>query len=88
MRRNVATLTTLAIGFLLLAPVAAFAQDHGQGTWGETSEQVVTNAGFIIIAFFPLLALVLSLILWRLEKRKDARKKNTKKLSSDWQSGW
>lgn len=87
MRRHVATLT-LAIGFLLVAPVAAFAEDHGQGTYGELSDMNITNAGFIIIGFFPLLCLVLSLILWRLEKRKDARKKNTKKLSSDWQSGW
>ncbi|MCW3006156.1 MAG: hypothetical protein JWP17_782 [Solirubrobacterales bacterium] len=88
MRRNAATLTTLVIGFLLIAPVAAFAQDHGQGTWGEVSDKVITNAGFMVIAFFPLLALVLSLILWRLEVRKDRRKKTTKKLSSDWQSGW
>jgi hypothetical protein len=88
MRRTVATFTTLVVGFLLIAPVSAFAQDHGQGTYGEVSDKVVTNVGFMVIAFFPLLALVLSLILWRLDKRKDARKKNTKKLSSDWQSGW
>jgi hypothetical protein len=88
MRRTVATLTTLAIGLLLLAPGSAFAQDHGQGTYGEVSDKVITNAGFMVIAFFPLLALVLSLILWRLEVRKDRRKKSTKKLSADWQSGW
>jgi hypothetical protein len=88
MRRHVATLTTLTVTLLLLAPAAALAEDHGQGTWGEVSDQVNTNAGFLVIAFFPLLILVLSLIQWRLEVRKDRRKKLTKKLSNDWQSGW
>jgi hypothetical protein len=88
MRRHVATFTILAVSFLLVAPVAALAQDHGQGTYGELTDKVITNAGFMVIAFFPQLALVLSLIMWKLDKRKDRRKKMTKKLSSDWQSGW
>ena len=33
---------------------AALAHDGGEGWWGETNDKVVTNAGFILIAFFPL----------------------------------
>jgi hypothetical protein len=88
MRRHVATLTILATTLVLLAPAAALAEDHGQGTYGEASDKVITNAGFMVIAFFPLLVLVLSLVQWRLDKRKDKRKAATKKLSSTWRSGW
>ena len=42
--------------------------------YGETNDKVVTNAGFFLIAFFPTFVLVISLIMWRLDKRKDRRK--------------
>ena len=42
---------------LLLAP-AALAHDQGQGWYGETDDKVVTNAGFILIGFFPLFILL------------------------------
>jgi preprotein translocase subunit SecG len=60
--------------FALTAPVA-LASDHdgGEGLWGETNDKVVTYAGFILIAVFPLLALVLTLIQMRLDKRKERR---------------
>ena len=42
--------------FALSAPVALAApgQDGGQGTYGAADDKVVTNAGFILIAGFPL----------------------------------
>jgi hypothetical protein len=75
--------------FLLTAPVA-LAHDQGQGWYGETNDKVVTNAGFIIIGFFPLFILLASLLQWRLDKRKDARKKATKARAASrrWQGGW
>ena len=51
-----------------------FAHDNGEGWWGETNDRVVTNAGFILIIFFPLFIFLVSLLQWRLEKRKDRRK--------------
>jgi hypothetical protein len=80
--------TTVAL-FLLAAP-AALAHDQGQGWYGETTDKIVTNAGFIIIAFFPLFILFASMLQWKLDKRKDARKKATKAraASSRWQGGW
>jgi hypothetical protein len=82
-------LPTTAALFLLIAP-AALAHDGGQGWYGATNDKVVTNAGFILIAFFPLFILFASMLQWKLDKRKDARKKAAKARSSSrrWQGGW
>jgi hypothetical protein len=71
-RRLPATLV-LAATTLLVAAAPVFAHDGGEGLYGETNDQVVTNAGFILIVFFPLFCLLASLLQWRLEKRKYAR---------------
>jgi len=80
--------TTLVL-FLLSAP-AALAHDQGQGWYGEANDKVVTNAGFILIIFFPTFILLASLLQWKLDKRKDARKKAAKARASSrrWQGGW
>ena len=92
MRRLVATSFTLLVTFALIAPVALARTGHdgGQGTYGEADDKVVTNAGFIVIAFFPTLILLLSLLQWRLDKRRDARKAARKRrmASADWSGGW
>ncbi|HEX3317830.1 MAG TPA: hypothetical protein VHR88_07415 [Solirubrobacteraceae bacterium] len=89
MRRLAFLTVSLVVTFALIAPVA-LAEDHGQGLYGETNDKVVTNAGFIVIAFFPLLAFVLSMLQWRLDKRKEARKKAEKarQTRSEWHGGW
>ena len=84
---------TTLLTFLLMAPAALAAaggHDAGEGWWGETNDKVVTNAGFILIAFFPLLVFFVSLIQWRLDKRKEERKKAAKarKLRADLRGGW
>jgi preprotein translocase subunit SecG len=58
---------------LALAP-AAQAYNDGRGFYGATNDKVVTNAGFIVIAFFPILIFLLSMLQWRLERRKERRK--------------
>jgi hypothetical protein len=77
------------VAFVLLAP-AALAHDGGQGTWGQVDDKVTTNAGFIVIAFFPLFVLLMSLLQWRLDKRKYARKAAAKRRagSAEWHGGW
>jgi hypothetical protein len=87
MRRLVVTSATTLITFALLASTA-FAEDHGQGTYGEISDKNITNAGFMVIAFFPLLVLVLSIVQWKLDSRKARRKAAAKKLQNDWHGGW
>jgi hypothetical protein len=87
MRRLVVTLGLLAVALLALAPVA-LGFDGGEGTYGPASDKITTNAGFILIAFFPLLALVLTLAQMGLDRRKERRKKLQKSLSDEWHGGW
>jgi hypothetical protein len=68
----------LTLALLAVTAPAALAHDGGEGLWGETNDKVITNAGFILIAFFPLFILFASLLQWRLDKRKEARKKAAK----------
>jgi hypothetical protein len=80
----------LALALLAATAPAAFAHDGGEGLWGETNDKVITNAGFILIAFFPLFILFASLLQWRLDKRKEARKKAAKARAAraDVRGGW
>jgi hypothetical protein len=89
MRRLLFSLTTTLLLLLAFAPLA-LAEDGGEGIYGETNDKVVTNVGFIVIAFFPVLILVLSLIQWRLEKRKDMRlaAKRRRAQAPEWRGGW
>ena len=49
---------------------------------------MTTNAGFILIIFFPVFILCMSLLQGHLEKRKARRKAAEKELSGDWRPGW
>jgi hypothetical protein len=88
MRRLSAALTSAVVLLLVLAPTA-LAYNDGRGFYGATNDRVVTNAGFILIVFFPTFVLVMSLLQWRLEKRKEARKAAQKAMgSATWHGGW
>ena len=80
----------LTLALLAATTPAALAHDGGEGWWGETNDKVITNAGFILIAFFPLFILVMSILQWRLDKRKDARKRAAKARAAraDLRGGW
>ena len=88
MRRLAVSLTTTFILLALLAPaaLARVGHDGGQGTYGEADDKVVTKAGFIVIIFFPLTVLLLSLLQNALDKRKARRKKTLP--PGDWAGGW
>src|SRR3954468_1082417 len=93
MKRRILTCLLLSATTLLLFAQIALADaenDHGEGWYGETNDLAVTKAGFIIIAGFPLLILILSLIMWRLDVRKDARKAAAKARMkrADARGGW
>ena len=89
MRRTLHLFALTALLLAVSAP-AALAHDGGEGWWGETNDKVVTNAGFIIIAAVPLLVFLLSMLQYRLDKRKDARKQATKArvARADERGGW
>jgi hypothetical protein len=83
-------LTMFAGTLLAFAPAALARDDGGQGWWGETTDPQITSVMFIVIAFFPAVILVFSLIQWRLDKRKHAREDAAKarESSADWRGGW
>lgn len=89
MRRVAVSLVAWYLISALIAPLA-LAGDEGQGLWGETNDKVVTGAGFVLIAFFPLFVAVMSAIQWRLEKRKDERLKaeRARRARPEWRGGW
>lgn len=92
--RAATTVVSSALLLLMLAPVALASIDQGgvsgEGTWGETTDRVVTNFGFAVIAFFPLLIFVLSMIQWRLDKRRDAQRAalRAQQRNAAWRGGW
>jgi hypothetical protein len=91
MRRFASAVVVHAVTLALVAPPAlADRIDGGEGLYGETNDKVVTNTGFILVAAFPLLIATLSLIQWRLEKRKAARKAADKARTAraDLRGGW
>src|SRR4051794_35733586 len=93
MKRRVLTTLLLSASTLLLLAQVALADaenDHGEGWYGETNDLAITQAGFILIGGFPLLILILSLIMWRLDKRKDARKAadRARMARADARGGW
>jgi uncharacterized membrane protein len=74
---------------LVLAP-AAQAFNDGRGFYGATNDKVVTNAGFLLIIFFPLFVFVMSMLQKALERRKEARQAAQKALlgNGHWRGGW
>ncbi len=85
-------LLVFSVTLLTFAP-AALAQSEsggGQGWYGETNDKVITNAMFIVIAFFPVVIIVFSLIQWRLDKRKHAKMDAATRRAAnvDWRGGW
>ena len=85
LRRAPASLL-IAVTTLLVVAAPVLAHDNGEGWYGETNDRVVTNAGFILIIFFPLFVFLVSLLQWQLEKRKDRRKAEAKRRAAA--AGW
>jgi len=90
MRRFFSSLSASVVLLLLLAPAALATENDGRGFYGATNDKVVTEAGFILIVFFPTFALLASLLQRHLERRKDARKAAQKSNVGDahWHGGW
>jgi len=88
-RRALKTVWLSLALLVLTAPVAA-AHDAGEGWYGETNDKVITNAGFLLIIFFPVFITVMSLIQNRLDKRKDERKaaEKARQARENVRGGW
>jgi hypothetical protein len=74
---------------LALAP-AAQAYNDGRGFYGATTDKVTTDAGFILIIFFPTFVFAMSMLQKHLDKRKEARKAAQKSRAGNaqWRGGW
>ena len=88
--RRVLPLLVLAMTVLLVMAPAALAHDGGVGTYGPANDKVVTNAGFILIAFFPLFVFTMSMLQMALDRRKERRKAVHKALAREdrVRGGW
>jgi hypothetical protein len=90
MRRAACALTTFTVTMLMLASTAMARAYGGEGWYGETSDKTITYAMYIVIVFFPTIILLLSVIQWRLDRRKHARMRAAKRRAAnlDWRGGW
>lgn len=88
MLRRLSISAVLAITGVLVAAAPVLAHDNGEGWIGETNDRVVTNAGFILIVFFPLFIFFVSLLQWQLEKRKYRRKDADEDALGKSRGGW
>ncbi len=89
MRRLRAPLV-LAVTAVLVLAAPALAHDGGEGWYGPTNDKIITNAGFILIAFFPIFIFAMSLIQWALDRRKHRRKaaEKARAQNPEWRGGW
>jgi hypothetical protein len=90
MRRTLSRAVMLAVPLLLVPATSAWAENDGRGFYGATNDKVVTNAGFIVIGFFALFVLTMTLVQRSLDRRKAARKAARKEALDGirWRGGW
>jgi hypothetical protein len=88
--RRLPSVLVIALTTVLVAAPAALAHDGGEGTYGIANDKVVTNAGFILIAFFPLFVFAMSMLQMALDRRKERRKAVHKALAREERvrGGW
>src|SRR3954453_14013092 len=83
----------LTLWLLALSAPAAFAapgEDQGNGWYVPADDKVVTNVAFILIAGFPVLIVLLSMLQGGLDKRKPRRLEAAKarRARADTRGGW
>jgi hypothetical protein len=88
--RLMTRLIPLALLALLVLAPAANAYNDGRGFYGATDDKVVTDAGLILIVFFPVFIFAMSRLQRALDRRKEARKAAHKAQlgNAQWRGGW
>ncbi len=89
-RRKALFALSVVFSTLALAPSALAHTYGGEGIWGETNDLTITIAMFVLIAFFPGIIILFSLIQAFLEHRKHARydAARARATSEEWKGGW
>ena len=87
--RALTRITALAFALSLALAPAAQATNDGRGFYGATNDKVVTDAGFILIIFFPVFIFLMSRLQAMLDRRKYARKAAAKAVGGAYlRGGW
>jgi uncharacterized membrane protein len=88
--RVITVLLGVAVVLLTIAPAALARKTGGEGWYGETTDKTITYGMYVVIIFFPTVIFVLSVIQWRLDKRKHARLAAARRraASVEWRGGW
>lgn len=81
MRTRLIGIAVLTVGTVLALAPAALAAD-GVGTYGRTTDKVITFFAFGVMVFFTVLVIALSLLQIRLDKRKERRTQDLERLGS------
>jgi hypothetical protein len=81
--RRVAVLLVLVGCGVLLATAPAMAQ-NGEGWAGETTDRIVTFFSLGVLCFFPLVALVFTLVEHRFERRRERRESARMRQRTGW----
>ena len=86
MRRHAWVTLAVSLGLLLAfaSPVLAAGTDDGEGWVGEANDRIITFFSLGVIVFFPLVALILSLIQSALDRRKERRKAAALRRRAGW----
>jgi ABC-type sulfate transport system permease component len=90
-RNRILLLASVVLVALFVVVPSALAVTHdGEGIYGPTDDKQITDAMFIVIAFFPTVIVVFSLIQAWLDHRKHARLDAEKRRASavEWKGGW
>ena len=82
LRARITGLALLAMTVFLVAASPAMAAD-GVGLYGRTDDKVITFGAFIVMGFFVVLVVGLSLLQNRLETRKDREREELERLRRD-----
>jgi uncharacterized membrane protein len=88
--RILSAVISFGMVLLMMAPDALARAYSGEGWYGETSDKTITYSMYLVIIFFPTIIVLFSLIQWRLERRKHARRATARRraASADWRGGW
>ena len=81
---------SLAVSLLVFVPDALARANAGEGFYGPTTDRTITYSMYLVIIFFPTIIILFSLIQWRLDRRKHARRHAARRraASADWRGGW
>ena len=86
MRRTLVPTLLASLGLVLAfaAPALAAGTDDGEGWVGEADDRIITFFSLGVVAFFPIVVTLLSLLQAALDRRKERRKAAALRRRAGW----